>query len=89
MNRKPGLTIDQHKKLQAKLLSITNDLTHIYVLIANAYPKGPRAPRHIRSATSQIVRIEKHILDLRVDYLENQFFVENPELKLRDLHGGV
>ena len=38
--RKPGISVDRHRELGLELARISDQLTHIFTEIMNAYPKG-------------------------------------------------
>ena len=43
LKRKPGLTLEQHMELGAKLREVNNVLTKEYVSVSNAYPLNHKA----------------------------------------------
>ncbi len=45
MNKKTGLTLEQHKELGNELVKMENQFEEIWTNLTNAYPKRKRIPR--------------------------------------------
>jgi len=67
---KPGFTLEQHKKVGARLGLIRNELTHLSVEIGNAYPQ--------KLCTDLIIAISR-IDELRSN-LDDKVIAENSTL---------
>ena len=70
---KPKLTADEHAHLGRRLAGIRDELTTLYVQLANAYPQtGPEA-----APARKLEKAQKAIDDARGD-LENALYREHP-----------
>ena len=74
----------QHVEIQRKLKTMSDNLCSISVMLENGYPLGRRCPRPIAAAMRRLEIIRRHLLRLRVDELEEQYFYEHSDAALSD-----
>ncbi|MBT2401509.1 hypothetical protein [Streptomyces sp. ISL-100] len=74
MTKKPKLTVEEHASIGARLAGIRDELTTLYVELANAYPQSGPEAAPARKAEKAL----KSIDDARSD-LENALYWEHPE----------
>jgi hypothetical protein len=64
MNKKPGLTMDEHRALGAKLHAMYQELNRTLIQLSHAYPLGAPVLRDADRAIDAVSTLRSHLEDV-------------------------